>query len=327
MKTRRCRGRFRLRRSIFVLALAVFALAAAACDMPPKWVGPLLRAEIESSTYRSRSKSLSADIPYVENAGELQRLDVYGVPGRTQAPVVVFIHGGYFQTGSRTDYAALAETLAPLGFVTVLIDYRLYPEAHYPAYFEDAAAALNWIAAHIAEYGGDPSRIIVSGHSAGASIAALLVVNDRFRRLLHFDLRQVRGVALLSGAYDFGPGNLLDVNVLHAIMGSDANYDDAQPIHHVRADVPPLLIVNGDCDALTSEVQAARFARAMRTAGADVRYETIPGGDHISVVLDMTPQIKGRAYRAFADFALAKTAPAAPGGAAATPAIRHAAGW
>jgi acetyl esterase/lipase len=286
----------------FLFPFSFFLLFAC---VPAKWVAPLTRGEIESANYRARCPALTKDIPYVENGDEFQRLDVYGLPRNSLAPVVVFIHGGYFQTGSRTEYALLAATLAPLGIVTVLIDYRMYPQVRYPAFCEDAVAALNWVGAHIADYGGDPTRLFVAGHSAGGTIAADLVVNERFRRQLHFDIRHLRGAILMSGAYDFGPGNLLDVKILHEIMGDEANYQDSQPIHHVRVDAPPLLIVNGDRDTLTSEVQAARFAQAMRAAGADVRYAKLVGGDHYSVVIDMTPSVKGPVYTLFRDFVLA----------------------
>jgi carboxylesterase type B len=97
--------------------------------------------------------------------------------------VFVFLHGGYWQSGTIKLYGSLAKSLARLGVVTVSVEYRLYPQVTFPAFMDDAVAALNWVRAHIGEFGGDPNRIVLSGHSAGAHMAALLLVDDRFRNV------------------------------------------------------------------------------------------------------------------------------------------------
>ncbi|MBM3601093.1 MAG: alpha/beta hydrolase, partial [Alphaproteobacteria bacterium] len=117
------------------------------------------------------------DIAY--GSAERQRLDVYrpaaanGGAG-AGAPVVVFFYGGSWQGGNRGDYLFMAEALAARGLVVVLPDYRVYPEVRFPGFMEDAAAAVRWVRDHAAEHGGDPKRIFLMGHSAGAHIAVLL---------------------------------------------------------------------------------------------------------------------------------------------------------
>ena len=283
--------------------LALLALAVLfGCDVPVKHYGALLDAEISSLRVLDHYPRQFSDIAYVPNGNDFQRLDLYRPAGEDPAPVMVFIHGGYWMSGSRKEYAALAGTLCPRGFVTILVDYRLYPDVTYPAFMEDCAAALNWVMANVADYGGDPDRVFVAGHSAGGHIVSLLATHPRFRAMLKFDPLKLRGVIPLSGAYDFVNGNTLDLGIVRQVMVTPENFADAQPIRHVRADVPPMLMVNGDRDNLTSEPQAAAFALAMQRAGAPLRYAKIKGGDHHSVVVDMAPGRDGPALRAVLQF-------------------------
>src|SRR3954468_16987614 len=110
-------------------------------------------------------------------SGEHQRLDVYGPQrgkGQALAPVAVFFYGGSWDTGRRQDYSWVGRALASRGFVTVVPDYGLYPKVRYPAFLEDGALAVRWAQDHAAEYGGDPGRIVLVGHSAGAYNAAMI---------------------------------------------------------------------------------------------------------------------------------------------------------
>jgi acetyl esterase/lipase len=93
--------------------------------------------------------------------------------------VIVFFYGGGWHAGERGDYGFAAAAFAAQGFIAVIPDYRLVPEVRYPEFLEDGALALHWVVAHIAEYGGDPGKICVAGHSAGAYIAAMLALDPR----------------------------------------------------------------------------------------------------------------------------------------------------
>ncbi len=123
------------------------------------------------------------DIPYVVDGHERQVLDVYtpeagGDDGAL--PVVFWIHGGGWQTGSKEDVARKPKSLTERGFVFVSTNYRLLPDVEMDELTRDVARALGWVRKHIAEYGGDPNRIFVGGHSAGAQLAALLCVDQRY---------------------------------------------------------------------------------------------------------------------------------------------------
>ncbi|MDI7066444.1 alpha/beta hydrolase, partial [Klebsiella pneumoniae] len=100
-------------------------------------------------------------------------------------PVVVFFYGGSWQNGARSDYLFVGQALTSRGFVAVLPDYRTYPDTRFPGFMEDAAAAVRWARDHAAEYGGDPSRIFLMGHSAGAHIVALLATDGHYLAAQH----------------------------------------------------------------------------------------------------------------------------------------------
>ncbi|HPM78327.1 MAG TPA: alpha/beta hydrolase [bacterium] len=291
-----------LRRFISLLCL-LWLLSLAACDTPLRQWGPLADGALEGFNYYAQLPAAARNVPYVPGGDPAQVLDIYAIDAPGPAPVFVFLHGGYWQSGTIKLYGSLAKSLARLGVVTVTVEYRLYPQVTFPAFMDDAVAALNWVHAHIGEFGGDPNRIVLSGHSAGAHMAALLLVDDRFRNRLAFPVAQLAGAALFAGAFDFYRENKLDMNIIRRVMGGDEETVRlAQPIVHVRADVPPMLIVNGDRDKLTSEPQAAFFAQAMRDAGAPVTYAQIPGGDHLSVILDIAPGAEGPAWQALLPF-------------------------
>src|SRR3954452_9917177 len=109
-----------------------------------------------------------------------QRLDVYRPHNIAGAPVVIFFYGGYWQYGEKNDYRFIADALTSRGFITVLPDYRLYPTVKFPAFVEDGASAVRWTHDHVERYGGDPQRVYLMGHSAGAHIAALLTLDPHY---------------------------------------------------------------------------------------------------------------------------------------------------
>src|SRR4051794_16714935 len=146
---------------------------------------------------------LAEGISYGET--QRQRLDVYlpAVPDASRA-VVVFFYGGNWNSGDRADYRFVGEALSSRGFVTVLPDYRLYPDVRFPDFLDDCAHAVRWAFAHAAEFGGDAQQLFVAGHSAGAYNAAMLALNAEY---LERDgpAPRLRGWIGLAGPYDFLP--------------------------------------------------------------------------------------------------------------------------
>ena len=309
LRTRRAPGRLAC---AIALAGALLLLALASCGVPLRHLNAVYDANAHSRWIVRESRLLTADIPYVEDGDPRQIVDIHRVEGEGLRPVVIFVHGGAWQYGDNKLYASLARTLNEAGFVTVLPQYRLYPDATYPAFCEDVAAALNWTMEHLGEYGGDADRVILAGHSAGAHLVSIVYLDDAFRERLTFDPLRIRGIVPMSGPFDFDAGRRIHREGVLNVMGGEEGYRRAMPINHLRADVPPMLVIVGENDRLTPRGQSERFAQLMREAGAPVTHETLPGGDHYSMMIDFVPGHEGPALDRFLDFARERTAPPGP---------------
>ncbi len=224
----------------------------------------------------SGSESVADDIAF--GAHPRQKLDIYAPAGGPRpAPVVMFVYGGSWNSGSRRDYAFVGRALAARGYVTAVVDYRLVPEVLFPVFVEDNALALRWIAGNISQYGGDPRRIGLVGHSAGAYNAVMLGLDRRFLRRAGVDSASIRAVAGLSGPYDFLPFTSRDAE---AAFGRWPNLPETQPINKVRSDAPPMFLASGDADALVSVRNTRTLAERLRSVGAPVEEKVYPGVDH-----------------------------------------------
>ena len=124
-----------------------------------------------------------SNIPYVENGHERQVLDIYTPPNARDLPVVFWIHGGGWQTGDKSDVKLKPQWFMVKGFVFVSTNYRLLPEVDMGTLIRDVAKSFGWVQKHIAEYGGDPKRVLVGGHSAGAQLAAIICTDDRYLKV------------------------------------------------------------------------------------------------------------------------------------------------
>src|SRR5688500_1112072 len=126
----------------------------------------------------AHAQHLTSNIPYAEPAHERQVLDIYAPDDAKNLPVVFWIHGGGWQTGDKTSVQLKPRVFTERGFVFVSTNYRLLPQVEMGVLIRDVAKSLGWVHKHIAEHGGDPQRIFVMGHSAGAQLAALLCIDD-----------------------------------------------------------------------------------------------------------------------------------------------------
>jgi len=120
------------------------------------------------------------DVVYAQPADALHTLDVYASPTAKDAPVMFWIHGSAWQTGDKSDVAQKPQFFVEQGFVFVSVNYRLLPKVEMMDIFRDVAKSFRWVHDHIAEYGGEPKRVLVGGHSAGAQLAALLCTDERY---------------------------------------------------------------------------------------------------------------------------------------------------
>src|SRR5690242_13019993 len=128
----------------------------------------------------ARAQEVKRDIPYANPPAERQVLDVYSPKNAKNLPVVFWIHGGGWQTGDKSSVQIKPQAFMDKGFVFVSTNYRLWPNVEMGTIVRDVAKAVGWVHAHIGEYGGDPNRLVVGGHSAGAQLAALICIDDRY---------------------------------------------------------------------------------------------------------------------------------------------------
>lgn len=148
-----------------------------------------------AETVNSRMGVVYGDDPF-------QTLDVFAPRGAENAPVLIYIHGGGFKEGHPSHYGYLGRRLVDRGAIFVSVGYRFEPEVTYPHNVDDAASALKWVVDNIVEFGGDPTNIYASGHSAGANIVAVLALRNDWSDKYALPRDILKGIALFSGGYD-----------------------------------------------------------------------------------------------------------------------------
>ena len=225
------------------------------------------------------------DITYVDGKAEDEakhKLDIYLPKGKTNFPVFLFIHGGSWRSGDRTQYPPLGNRYASEGIATVVMSYRLAPKNRHPAQIEDCAAALAWVLKNIGQYGGDTNRVFVGGHSAGGHLAALLALGEDYLSPFGISNHQIHGVICLSGAYDVRDGN-------EKVFGPDEEVKrKASPLFHIKKTGFPFLITYCEWDYFPLATQAQEFHAALLKAGVDSRLIFVPKQSHISEMLVVT---------------------------------------
>jgi acetyl esterase/lipase len=209
------------------------------------------------------------------------RLDLYRPLHIDHSPIVVFFYGGGWDSGDKADFRFVGAALAEAGFITVVPNYRRYPEAMFPAFMQDAARAVAWTRTHAHEWGADPEQIYVVGHSAGAHIAVLLALDEQYLRQVGGSTRWLRGAVGLSGPYDFLPFREAYLNEL---FGPPENFPHSQPINYVRADAPPLLLMHGLQDTRVRVENTRSLTAAMQAVGGRVTAVYFEGAGHSDLV-------------------------------------------
>lgn len=240
--------------------------------------------------------------------GPRQRLDVYRPVGADTAPVVVFFYGGRWQGGERDDFRFAAQALTELGAVAVVPDYRLYPDTVFPAWVEDGAAVVRWVRENAADFGGDPDRIFLMGHSAGAHTAVLLALDKRYLRDAEVPRSAIRGAIGIAGPYDFLPFESAD---LRALFGPAAGWPATQPIRFVDGDEPPLLLLQAGSDETVDPHNAPNLEARVRAAGGRVQRIVYPRLGHVTILLALAAPFRGLAplWRDVGAFVRAHSAP------------------
>jgi acetyl esterase/lipase len=234
----------------------------------------------------------TVDLAY--GPGARNKLDVYRPANATAAsPVVVFFYGGNWTSGQRRDYAFVGRALAARGIVVVIPDYRLYPEVSYPDFLDDSAQAVAWTAKQIGRYGGDPARVFLMGHSAGAYNAAMLALDPRWLGKQGVALSSLRGWIGLAGPYDFLPvSNPTTRPVFHFPDTPTAS----QPINHADASALPALLIAARKDSLVNPARnTGGLAAKLRAHGVPVQEIYYGGVSHTTLVASLASPLRALA--------------------------------
>ncbi|MFN0264373.1 alpha/beta hydrolase [Tepidamorphus sp. 3E244] len=223
-----------------------------------------------------------------------QRLDVFAPRGADgPLPIVVFIHGGSWSTGTKDGYGFAGAAFASKGYVTVVPGYRLHPNGKYPAFIEDCAAAVAWARNNAAEIGGDPDRIVLAGHSAGAYNAAVLAYDQRWLDAAGVPRSAIRGFVGLAGPYDFLP--LKDRATIRTFTHVQ-DLQATQPINFVDSSDPPAILIHGSSDKIVHPtLHSDSLSRELMQAGVGVDVLHYPGIGHAGLLTTLALPLRWRA--------------------------------
>jgi acetyl esterase/lipase len=226
------------------------------------------------------------DIDYIagkDYAEDKDKLDVFMPEGVSDAPVVVYFHGGALQAGTKAIGEGLARQLAARGIGLVTANYRLSPAVMHPAHMEDATAAFAWTKKHIASYGGDPERVFLSGHSAGAYLAALMALDPSYLEAHGLKLSDVRGVVPISPFLHVEDPDVAPRRP-KTVWGTDPEvWLQASVTPYVGAGKPPMLFIYADGDDAWRREQNQRLAADLTAKGNKAMAIEIADRTHGSV--------------------------------------------
>ena len=224
--------------------------------------------------------TLTTNVAYgMENR---QFLDIHHSNSKQKnLPIIVFFYGGRWQNGSRQEYAFVGQSLANRGFITVIPDYRLYPEVGFPTFIDDAAKATQWVIEHSQKLGGDPSQIYLMGHSAGAHIAAMLVANKSHFNATGVSPKQIKGLISLSGPLNF---KITD-NDIKQVFSAANHYPDTQPINFIDGTEPNMLLLHGVKDKTLFPDNSISFAKKTNQLGGNAKVITYKNMSHVGLLL------------------------------------------
>ncbi|MBG0857990.1 MAG: alpha/beta hydrolase [Bacteroidales bacterium] len=229
------------------------------------------------------------DIEYKNIGGKSLQLDIYRPKNRTdQLPLLVFIHGGSWRGGKRSDYQVYLVDFAEKGYITATISYRLLRDGPYPACIEDVTDAVDWFYRNYEAYGYDTSRIALVGGSAGAHLALLAAYGWRpdsmsgYSKVTHHN---VKAVVDIYGPVDFTDDYARNHPTVtsflaHTFEEAPEIFKEASPVHYLDKDDPPTMILQGTADRLVPAEQSDRFKVKLDSTGIPCVYHRLPGWPH-----------------------------------------------
>ncbi|MDJ0643104.1 MAG: alpha/beta hydrolase [Erythrobacter sp.] len=251
-------------------AIAVLAVAGAlTLQFAISHNGPAVLTAVDQLAGGSSGAVVRANVATGEHPE--QKVVVWGPeqrdPSAEPLPVLLFFHGGGWHSGDPVDYGFIGRSFVPEGFIVALAGYRLYPDAVYPSMLEDTARAIAWTREEIAQYGGDPDRITVAGHSAGAYNVVQTALERQWLGRHGLSPDHIAGVVGLSGPYDFYPFNR---EPSKNSFGQAQDPEATQPVNHIRADAPPMLLIHGEEDEIVTPRHTRELAKRLEDVGGRI---------------------------------------------------------
>ena len=233
------------------------------------------------------------DIPYTDPKTEKQTLDVYAPPDGKGRPVVVWIHGGGWQAGDKKEVNKKPQAFAEKGLVFVSVNYRLLPAVTIQEMAGDVAKAIRWVRDHAKEYGGDPDALIVTGHSAGAQLAALVCTDDKYLKAEKVPFAAIKACIPVDGdTYDV-PLQIATVEERRSTLykkkfGDEASQKELSPVTHAAKGkgIPPFLILHV-ADHPEVKMQSEKLVKALTAAGVPATLHPAPGKTHVAIDADL----------------------------------------
>jgi acetyl esterase/lipase len=217
---------------------------------------------------------------------ERQGIDIY--PAKRSdgaaAPVLVYIYGGGWNSGRRSLYRFLGNAFAAKGYTVAIPDYRLHPEARFPDFVDDVALALRWVKDNIAAHGGDPDRLHLMGHSAGAHTGALLSLDQRHLRAVDLSPGHITSFTGIAGPYSFNP---LEYDSTRPVFEHLEDVDVARPIKHAHGDAPPMLLLHSRPDKTVPIHNTEHLHTAITEAGGNARHIAYPLVGHVAIIVSI----------------------------------------
>ncbi|WP_227691766.1 alpha/beta hydrolase [Psychrobacter immobilis] len=234
----------------------------------------------------------------------LQDLDIYYPKALAQAmqaqsatkdavindsyPMVVFVHGGSWESGNKEQYAFVGQSLAQAGYVTAVINYRKAPEHVYPDYVEDAAQAIAWSFDNATSLHADPKRLAVVGHSAGAFNVVAAVANEDFLAPYGIKPKDIKAVIGIAGPYSYDFRKFDSATAFAA----DATPDEVMPDRHIKGEQPPYLLLTAENDKIVYATNTIKMTKALKKAGVTVENGEIEGASHATSIGAMAPPLR-----------------------------------
>ena len=250
------------------------------------WPWPINGVKLVNAAAVSRDVEVVRDNRFAD--GRRGLLDVYMPKAAHDAPLVVFLYGGGWEDGARADYRFAAMALARRGIVTMVPDYRLYPDVRFPDFIADGARAVRWARRNAIEFGADPRLLFLVGHSAGAYIAAMLTLERRW--LDKESMAALCGTVGMAGPYDFLPLHSPTLKRIFAPAGG--GLETSQPISFARGDAAPMLLMTGAVDGSVSPDNSRKLAARIRALGGQADTRVYRRANHTTIMGAFSPLLR-----------------------------------